>query len=152
VPAAVSPSLRKLLDSTIDSIEKLDLIVALHGADDRCLPIDSLTARLGLAGREEVRRLTQELSAHGLIIATAASPGGQDEEVILVAQSDESEATLLELATVYERDKALLIVAIAESAIERLRELAGRAFTNAFGSRRPRDPDDRGGGNGGSSS
>ncbi|MBX3159766.1 MAG: hypothetical protein KF773_27600 [Deltaproteobacteria bacterium] len=144
MPAAVSPSLRKLLDSTIDSIEKLDLVIALHGAPARRLAIDALAARLGFVGREEVRRLVHELSGHGLALGTL------DDHVVLVPQSDADEGALAELADLYERDRALLIVVIAESAIERLRELAGRAFTHAFGARRPRDPDDRGGQNGAS--
>jgi hypothetical protein len=135
VPAAVSPSLRKLLDATIDSIEKLDLVIALYAAPGRRLPIDTLTARLGFVGRDEIRRLAQDLSAHGLTVETL------DDHIVLIPQSSADESALAELAAIHANDKALLIVAIAERAIERLRELAGRAFTQAFATRR-RDPGD----------
>jgi hypothetical protein len=76
-------------------------------------------------GSDEVREIVAALTAAGLVSRV-------DGTVSLAPRSAEHRAALDELAQVYDDDKITLVKAIAETAMERLRNLAGRAFAEAF--------------------
>jgi hypothetical protein len=73
-----------------------------------------------------VRAIVAALSAGGLVARAA------DGAISLAPRTAEDRAALDELARVYDEDKIALVKAIAETAMDRLRNLAGRAFAEAF--------------------
>jgi DNA-binding transcriptional ArsR family regulator len=120
----LSQTLRKLLDTHVESFEKLELLMLLRRA-----PGSQTAGELALAlslGADEIRETAAALSAAGLV---TRAPDGR---ISLAPQTAEQRAALDELARVYEEDRIVLVKAIAETAMERLRSLAGRAFADAF--------------------
>jgi DNA-binding MarR family transcriptional regulator len=134
VSSVLSPSLRKLIDTHIESFEKLELLMFLRRAPGERATSGELARALELdAG--EVRSIVAQLSAAGLVARAADGA---------VAPAPQHQAALDELARVYDEDKIELVKAIAEAAMDRLRNLAGRAFAEAFVIRRkPGGDDDR---------
>jgi DNA-binding IclR family transcriptional regulator len=124
VSTSISNALRKLLDDHVESFEKLELLMFLRRAPDGSSTIGELARSLDL-GSDEVREIVAALVAGGLATRTDAT-------VTLAPRTVEQRAALDELARIYEDDKITLVKAIAETAMERLRNLAGRAFAEAF--------------------
>ena len=108
----------------VDSFEKLELIMALRRGETRRASITDLAHALDLP-RDELRRAVRELQAAGLLQLA-------HDEVTLAPRAPDAQRAIDELAAVYDADKMVLVKAIAESSIERLRNLAGRAFADAF--------------------
>jgi DNA-binding IclR family transcriptional regulator len=137
VSAVLSHALRKLLDRHVESFEKLELLMALRRAPGgRSTPAE-LAKALDLAG-PDVREILSALTAAGLVAKT------DDGAVTLAPKTDEDREAIDELARVYDEDRIALVKAIAEIAMERLRNLAGRAFADAFVIRKkPGGNDDR---------
>lgn len=120
----ISNALRKLLDNHVESFEKLELLMFLRRAPDGSSTIGELARSLDL-GSDEVREIVAALAAGGLVTRV-------DGTVTLAPRTPEQRAALDELAQIYDDDKITLVKAIAETAMERLRNLAGRAFAEAF--------------------
>jgi biotin operon repressor len=116
----ISTALRVMLDEVIDSHEKLRFIVLLLHADARRCTIESIADALDLS-RDDVRQLAAELRRGGLAIDES------DHDVALPEQP-RAEVTelLLELGNLYRDDLGVLAVELANTAIERLRELVSR--------------------------
>jgi DNA-binding GntR family transcriptional regulator len=132
VTSTLSPALRQLLER-VSSFEKLELVIALRRAPAQQSTVHELARTLDV-DRDEVRALVNELAGDGLLVASA---GG---EVTLAAHA----GAMDELAALYDADKLVLVKAIAERAMDRLRNLAGRAFAEAFVIRKkPGGNDDR---------
>jgi DNA-binding MarR family transcriptional regulator len=132
----LSPALRKLLDTQVESFEKLELLMLLRRS-----PSGRRAGELAIAlniGSDEVRAIVAALSAAGLVARAA------DGAISLAPQRPEGQAVLDELARVYEEDKIVLVKVIAETAMDRLRNLAGRAFADAFVIRKNKKGDDDG--------
>lgn len=122
----------------VDSLDKLEIVVALHRAPDRASTFSALRAKLGL-DRDELRRSLRELAAAGLVADGEADP------VVLARASETDEAILSEIVARYAADKVPLAIAITEIALDRLRTMAARAFADAFViRRRQRGEDDDG--------
>jgi DNA-binding MarR family transcriptional regulator len=137
VSSSLSHTLRKLIGAHVESFEKLELLMLLARAAGGRRTQGELASALGLEG-DEVRSIVDALSAAGLVARAA------DGAVSLAPRTAEDRAALDELARVYEEDKISLVKAIAETAMDRLRNLAGRAFAEAFVIRRkPGGNDDR---------
>ena len=122
--ASLSPALRKLLDTHIESFEKLELLMLLRRAPEGSCTVAEAARTLGL-GSDEVRTIAAQLATAGLVTRN-------DGTIALAPRSPEDRATLDELGRVYDDDKIALVKAIAETAMDRLRNLAGRAFAEAF--------------------
>ncbi len=136
VSTSLSPTLRKLLDTRVESFEKLELLMLLRRTPGGSSTIGAISRTLDL-GSDEVRAIAGDLSSGGLV---AWAPDGT---VSLAPRTDEDQAALDELARVYEDDKIAVVKAIAETAMDRLRNLAGRAFAEAFVIRKkPKGNDD----------
>ena len=135
MPDQLSPALRDLLGTGIDSFEKLEVIVALSRDPARRGSQPELARALEL-GRDEMRTVVADLEGAGLIVRTG------DDELVLAPQSGESATALAELVRLYDVDKIALVKAILDRAMERLRNLAGRAFADAFVIRKKREGDD----------
>ena len=129
VPTYLSPALRKLLDAHVESFEKLELLMFLLRSPAQRSTVGELSRALNLGG-DEVRAIALALSAGGLVASAA------DGRIALAPQRPEDEAALDELERVYDEDKMALVTAIAETAMERLRNLAGRALADAFATRK----------------
>jgi hypothetical protein len=123
VSSPITKSIRAFIDAHIASFEKLDLLIALQRASDRGATVRELMDTMNIT-RDEMNDLLRELVAEGLVI--------EAEESFTLQPRESDESTLTELLRVYESNKALLVTAIAESAMDRLRTLAGRAFADAF--------------------
>ncbi len=121
---SLSNALRKLLDAHVDSFEKLELLMHLRRAPGESSTIGEISRALDL-GADEVRDIVAALSAAGMVVR-------KDSGVSLAPRTAEDRAAMDELAHVYDDDKITLVKAIAETAMERLRNLAGRAFAEAF--------------------
>jgi DNA-binding GntR family transcriptional regulator len=117
----------------VSSFEKLELVIALRRAPAQQSTVHELARTLDV-DRDEVRALVNDLAGDGLLVASA---GG---EVTLAAHA----GAMNELAALYDADKLVLVKAIAGRAMDRLRNLAGRAFAEAFVIRKkPGGNDDR---------
>ncbi len=120
MPAKLSQALRTLIETKVDSFEKLELVMALRRGQ---ASIAELTTATNL-DRDDVRRSVRELTSAGLIAKA------KDSDMLQLSAADSG--VLDELGDVYEKDKATLAMAIAERAMDRLRNLAGRALADAF--------------------
>lgn len=120
----LSPALLALLDERVNSFDKLELVIALHRAPEMRASVRDLAAVLDL-DRDEIRIAAGELAAARVVAINAA------EEVRLV-MSTADELVIRELVAVYQTEKVALVQTIASSAMHRLRNLAGRAFADAF--------------------
>lgn len=135
MPDQLSPTLRDLLDTGIDSFEKLEVVVALSRDPARRGSRRELARVLEL-GRDEMRAVVDDLESAGLITRDG------DDGLALAPQSGDEAAALVELVRLYDVDKISLVKAILDRAMERLRNLAGRAFADAFVIRKKREGDD----------
>jgi DNA-binding IclR family transcriptional regulator len=124
VSTTLSHGLRKLLDTQVESFEKLELLMFLRRTPGGSTPAE--VARALDLGTDEVRASIAALAAGGLI---ARAPDGR---VSLAPRTPEHQAAMDELARLYDEDKIAIVKAIAETAMDRLRNLAGRAFAEAF--------------------
>jgi len=135
VSTPLSQTLRQLLDTHVDSFEKLELLMLLRRAPEGRRTTGELALALDLGG-DEVREIVGALSSAGLV--ERADDGG----ISLAPRTEADRAALDELAQVYAEDKIALVKAIAETAMDRLRSLAGRAFADAFVIRKKRGGDE----------
>jgi Mn-dependent DtxR family transcriptional regulator len=135
VSTALSQTVRQLLDTHVESFEKLELLMLLRRAPGGRSTSGELALALDLGG-DEVREIVAALSSAGLV--ARADDGG----ISLAPRTAEDRAALDELARVYDEDKIALVKAIAETAMDRLRNLAGRAFADAFVIRKKRGGDE----------
>lgn len=135
MPEQLSPALRDLLDTGIDSFEKLEVVVALHRDAGRRGSQQELATALAL-GRDEMRNLVGELERAGLLARDGA------DTLVLAPQRAQASAALAELVRLYDVDKISLVKAILDRAMARLRNLAGRAFSDAFVIRKKPEGDD----------
>lgn len=121
---ALSPALLALVDERVNSFDKLELVIALYRAPEMRASVRDLAAAVNL-DRDEVRIAAGELAAARLVAIDAAA-----EVRLVMATADEP--VIRELVSVYQTDKVALVQRIANSAMNRLRNLAGRAFAEAF--------------------
>jgi hypothetical protein len=135
VSTGLSQTLRKLLDTHVESFEKLELLMLLRRAPEGRSTNGELALALDL-GDDEVREIVAALSSAGLVSRAV------DGSISLAPRTEAERAALDELARVYAEDKIVLVKAIAETAMDRLRNLAGRAFADAFVIRKKRGGDD----------
>ena len=125
-----------LLNSRIDSFEKLEVVVALHRAPGSRLRVDELCKALTLP-RETIKQVTIELRTGMLCELTS------DDEVRLVPLTEHERATVAELVKLYTEDRFAVVRALGQLAVERIRSLASRTFATAFIIRRDKKkPDD----------
>ncbi len=132
----LSPGLRRLIDRSLRSFEHLELVLALHRAPHQRSSVKDLAHSLDLDGGD-VRAMVSELAAAGLVDQVK-------DEVALAPKTVEDRTSVTELVAVSGADRIAIVMAIAESSMNRLRNLAGRAFADAFVIRKkPGGDDDR---------
>jgi hypothetical protein len=122
---SVPRSIRDLLETRIDSFEKLDVIVALQGAPHQTMTVDALVQALGIP-RDDIRQAVGQLR-RGLLVDLDASG-----EVRLLPPTEADRESIRELAELYGEDRAPVLRLLGEIALERIRNMAARTFADAF--------------------
>jgi len=117
--------LRDLLETRIDSFEKLELVLLLHRAPDRTRAVPELADQLQLR-REVARRLSVELRGAGLVEFTYRG------QVQLLPSSPLDEESVEELIRLYRSDPIQIMRLLSDIALRRIRSLASQAFADAF--------------------
>ena len=129
---APSPELRRLLETKLDTYEKLELVVVLSKhADKEALAAD--LARDLQVGDDVLMRFAGEVARSGLVEITG-------ERIRLVAQPHEL-ATIAEGATLFESDPRRVMSLLSAIALDRIRGMAARSFADAFTLRKKKDGD-----------
>jgi DNA-binding FadR family transcriptional regulator len=106
---------RELLADRIDSVEKLEMVVALRDASGHTMSVDRLCRALQLS-RETVRQAVIELRATA---AVALTPRG--EVRLLPLPSGDLADAAIELARLHVGDRDVLVRALDEIAVGRIR-------------------------------
>ena len=121
---------RELLECHIDSIEKLEVLLILHGGRDRGWTTRELTARFNRP--VPIGRALQSLKDCGLAQTRARDPDAQHVYEPANPALDEAATALVRAY----RDHPIAVIRfMSANAIERLRRSAMRAFSDAFVSR-----------------
>jgi hypothetical protein len=122
--------LRRLLETKLDTYDKLELVVLLSKRAEMQASMAELERELQV-GHDVLKRLAGEIARTRLLEIT-------DEQVRLVATPDELEA-IAEGAGLEPRKVISLLSSIA---LDRLRGMAARAFADAFTLRKKKDDGD----------
>ncbi len=122
----LSSNLVDFLDTAIDSFEKLEIARALR--DRQPVRLDALRAQLQLENGVFVGAVTA-LVESGLVIT-------RDGIVTLGPRA--SEPTFGELMAAYDEDRFAIAAALSKIAMNRMRTMTARAFSNAFVFKKPR--------------
>ena len=124
----------ELLRARVDTFEKLELVVKLHDAPLSTMSVDEVCRALKLS-REVVRQAAIELRASTLLEMTVR---GELRLVPVEASDRESVDALVRL---YNTDPLVIVKALGEISMDRIRNMATRAFAEAFVIRRAPDDD-----------
>lgn len=130
-PGKPSDRVRELLLGPVDSFEKLEVLLALHGAAGGPMSLATLAARAHVA-IEHADAAATGLESDGLIERTAPN--------VWRARTDASER-IGELAVAWDTCRPDVLMLMTDRALGRIRSSAARAFADAFRLRR-RKPDD----------
>jgi DNA-binding GntR family transcriptional regulator len=127
----------ELLAERIDSFEKLEIIVALHGSPRTTMSVDELCRTVQLS-RDTVREAAVELRSASLVELTKTG------EVQLLPPTSRDHAAVSRLVELYAKDRFTVVKAMGEVALQRIRNMASRAFADAFVIRKkpPKDGED----------
>lgn len=109
-----SAHIRSILTRRIDTLEKLDAVVALRRASDWTLSIPQLATFLCLP-REVVRTLVIQLRATGMLELL------RDGRARLLALDHDDGRAFDALLELYERDRLPVAIALAEMTLARIR-------------------------------
>ena len=129
-----SPRLRRLLETKLDTYEKLELVVVLSRLEGSTGTVNDLARELQV-GQDVLRRLANDLSRTGLVDVDP------DDKVKLVATPAELE-TIAEGAQFYESSPRKVISLLSAIAMDRIRGMAARSFADAFTLRKKKDDSD----------
>lgn len=142
MPPRLSPAVRRLLESTIDTFEKLAIVLALFRST-RPLTIADLVRALDLE-LDQVRKILAELLRDDLVAIEAAEAGELQGagQIVRLVPKDGDGAALSELAQAYEEDSVLVVKALSAISVDRIRSMAARTFADAFQLRRKKEDDD----------
>jgi hypothetical protein len=99
-------------------------VVRLYRAPGRELRVAELRNATGMAS-DDLRACLHDLRTAGFLKDSAA-------DIAALAERPAGDSALDELVSIYEGDKIRLVIATTEVAMDRLRNLAGKAFADAF--------------------
>jgi DNA-binding IclR family transcriptional regulator len=121
--------LLSLLD-TLETVEALDVLCVVARDRAATIPFEEIVLRTGLTD-EDVHHALSHLRKHGLLVSV-------DSRAVRLATLDPPlNAARLALLRLYDRDKSMVVQAMAERSIERLRTAAAHLL-----GRRPSRRDD----------
>ena len=127
----LSDRVRQLLLGPVDSFEKLEVLLTLHGAAGAPLTFAEVAARAHLAA-EQVDLATVGLMAAGLIERTA-----QDTWRV----RGESASVIGDLTVAWATCRPAVLKIMTDRALARIRTAAARRFADAFRLRRRKEDD-----------
>jgi hypothetical protein len=122
---SISKPVYDLLEHRINSFEKLELVIALASAPGATLSISDLARALTLP-RDEIRQIATELRGASLVNVTTR------DEVQLLPPTSKEGAAINELVELYREERFSVVKALGEISLARIRNLASRAFSDAF--------------------
>lgn len=126
-------SIRRLLETHLDTFEKLEVTLALYRAGGASRPLAELAKAL-LLDVDGMKRVAQELVASGVV-----EFDGPDQLRLMATYQT---AQLAELARVYDEDRVLVVTTLSSIAMSRIRGMAARTFSDAFNLRKPKKDED----------
>jgi hypothetical protein len=129
--AEIPPQVRQLLEESVDSVEKLEVLFLAWREPETAWTVATTSARLRLPA-DAVATALAELEASRLLATSGAG--------YRYAPSNETDrAAVSALCTLYDDDRLLLLREVTSLAMTRIRSSAARAFSDAFRFRK-RDP------------
>jgi hypothetical protein len=133
----ISPGVYELMRSRVDTFEKLELVVTLHGALHATMTVDDVCRVLKLP-RDVVRQAAVELRSATLVELTVRG------ELHLLPVNTSDRENIDELVRLYREDPLAIAKALGDISMDRIRNMASRAFANAFVFRKkpPKDGED----------
>jgi DNA-binding MarR family transcriptional regulator len=138
VPAdrSLSPRVLQILPA-IDSFEKLQAMCLTAGRRDQAWWLLQLAGELRLDA-DDTETLVEELVVAGLVERSAG------DQVRYAPQDADTDAAIAELIAAYRDDTLLVVRAITERAMHKIRDSVASTFADAFVVRRPkpREPSD----------
>jgi hypothetical protein len=123
----VSDGVRLLLDQRVDSIEKLSILVLLHGEPDRAWSPETVSERLNLPGRAVSDALDALCAASLLDVRVGSTLLFRYKPI-----DRELASTAEELIALYLREPVPVLKVLTANALDRARSSLGRAFADAF--------------------
>jgi hypothetical protein len=129
-----SPGLRRLLETKLDTFEKLELALVLRDAPDRSRELGDLAVQLQV-GPDILKRVATDLARTSLVEVDA------DDNVRLVAGPRDLEL-IGEGAALYAQDRHEVITLLSTIAMDRIRGMAARSFADAFNLRKKKGDGD----------
>jgi hypothetical protein len=127
-----SQALRRLLETKLDTFEKLELVLVLQKSGPTS--VADLVRELQV-GHDVMLRLVGDVVRTGLVELSA------DDTVRLVAGPAELEV-IAEGAQLYAFDRSKVITLFSAIAMDRIRSMAARSFADAFQIRKKKGEDD----------
>ena len=133
-PPLITPELQAFLESRLDTLEKLELALALRDPEHD-VTIAGLARELQI-GHDVLLQLANDVARTKLVAV-------EDGTVKLLA-SPEERALLDEAAALYEHDRRFVMRLMSKIAMDQIRRMAARSFADAFDLRKKKKDDDRG--------
>jgi hypothetical protein len=131
---ALEPSteLRALLDEKLDTLEKLEIVLALREAAERTSTVGDLAHHLQV-GPGVLAQVVEEIQRARLVSVTG-------DAVTLVLEGADA-ALLAEADLLYRQHRSDVIRLFSTIAMNRIRRMAARTFADAFQLRKKKDGD-----------
>lgn len=117
----------------MDSLEKLEIVVALHRAPAGTSSPAALAATL---------QLEPELAAVAIADLARANVVESAGGLTRLVRAGEDGAAIDELVALYDQDRLMIMRAMSTIALEKIRGMAARAFADAFHFRKKKDGED----------
>lgn len=131
-PVVLSNSVRRLLETQVDTFEKLEIAVELASTPGQAVERTHLSTGLSMAP-DVFARTVNELVESGLLVVSGDSVGPSGSDAV---------HGMDELLRAYHTDGVAVVRAISEIAMDRIRGTTARTFADAFRlrSKRKEDP------------
>lgn len=130
--SAVTPELQAFLETRLNTLEKLELALALRDPEHD-VTVAGLARALQI-GHDVLLQLANEVARTKLVVV-------EDGSVRLLA-SPEERALLDEAAALYENDRRFVMRLMSKIAMDQIRQMAARSFADAFDLRKKKKKDD----------
>ena len=118
----LSPELHALLEGTLDTLEKLEVVLVLRAAGTE-LSLAELAVQLQV-GKEVLRRVVDSVATSGIIEAN-------DRDILRILPGS-WDPQIEEAARIYTDDPQTLMRTFTRIAMEQIRGRAARTFADAF--------------------
>jgi hypothetical protein len=123
----LSPEARRLLETELDSFEKLEVMSRVRGTTA------GLATEDAALDNQAMRQTIAELMRGQLIERRGA---------VYVIGPRATDVAVVELLSAYDADRMAIVSELSSLAMERIRSMASKAFANAFVLRKKRKDDD----------